>query len=168
MNKFEELRKEEKDLVTRLGELQAEQKTVRATMLENPIEAAHSLATRFSQVQIQAEVFTEKLGIVRAQIQAEEVRLKDPSVIAGVKRAEKQLEESKAAVRRIHGELNAILADIAELEQKNAEASQLFNNGGRDGKEVVNGTAAIFLGYTKENLNRWKMGMGNDLIKLVK
>lgn len=167
-NTIEDLRKNEKELVNALAGLQAEQSTVRAAMLNNPIDSARPLAAHFSQIQIQIEVFTEKLGIVRKQITAEETRLKDPAVIAGVKRAEKIAEESREAVRRIYGQLNDMINSIVEIEKKNGEASQLFNNGGHDGKAVITGTAAIFLGYTKENLNRWKMGMGNDLIKYVK
>jgi len=170
ISKMESLQNDVNELSRRLVELEAERVRVRANMQEDPIHTAVELSTRYAQVQVQIEVFGEKLAILKKQLQAEEARLNSPEMKAKIRTAEGIVIESKNAALEVNKELLALQRKIENIKQKQNQASALFQDGGRgtEGELVINGIPAVFLDRMYAALVNTRNNFGPELVEFTK
>jgi len=170
ISKMEGLQNDVNELSRRLAELETERVRVRANMQEDPIHTAVELSTRYAQVQVQIEVFGEKLVILKKQLQAEEARLTSPEMKAKIRTAEGIVIESKNAALEVNKELLALQRKIETMKQKQQQASALFQDGGRgtDGELVINGIPAVFLDRVYAALLNMRREFGVELVEFTK
>lgn len=170
ISKMESLQNDVNELSRRLVELEAERVRVRANMQEDPIHTAVELSTRYAQVQVQIEVFGEKLAILKKQLQAEEARLNSPEMKAKIRTAEGIVIESKNVALEVNKELLALQRKIENIKQKQNQASALFQDGGRgtEGELVINGIPAVFLDRMYAALVNTRNNFGPELVEFTK
>jgi len=170
ISKMESLQNDVNELSRRLAELETERVRVRANMQEDPIHTAVELSTRYAQVQVQIEVFGEKLAILKKQLQAEEARLNSPEMKAKIRTAEGIVIESKNVALEVNKELLALQRKIENIKQKQNQASALFQDGGRgtEGELVINGIPAVFLDRMYAALVNTRNNFGPELVEFTK